>query len=745
MGYFRRGALVERFSTVATAGGTTALLNNSTTLQLFTGTLNQTISLPNATTCDGGSNNTGAHAFVLWNRSSGVLTVNNFTGGFVCSVPAGGDVEIHLTNDTTSAGAWRVSSFTNDTPLKITAGEPADASVRILSNVVSNTDGTDTNTPPISSVIPSVVFSSHNLQTGATSGASFLGAAIPNTTIGNYRRVGYTLLPSGDVQILYTPEAASLAATANPGTVFVKTGLPIGWLDVQANAANSLKSADAASNNIYNSVGGVSTIHRFGAGGGGGSGSGDANNFYTDLKTRLDQSLYGWFTSNIFVQDEDNLVDAVNSQATYDLANNYYKFALATDKLRSIQNYGNSFLGLNALDTVSGFSDHAAVELHAIWSVDAPLATYEVTRDGGLNWITLAMARVGTSSKYVGEGLFTSIVSPAREALVEYPTATTPANLDLNATITKRAVKVIVTAKSKYEKFTFKYNKVGAPSGSLIFSWVKDNTGSPGAEMLASNVVPVSLLTVGSAQSYVVDVPTILPPGTYWMVIETDAVYRASYVNAATEVEILSDSAGSYAGGNSYEYNGAWSATASRQIIFENDGFRYNLQARITSGSVDVALDGYGIFFGEEGGAVEPSVEEPQYFRFSGSLDQTEFTVTNFWPNTKRVRATFVNSGLTFIHPFFDVIGNKLKFDSGTFSYPGMDLILKVENTELGGSVNIDFAKINSLLAENGLGSENGTLDLSSAGKGIKIRRPDGTLRMVRLDDNDNLVIEALP
>jgi hypothetical protein len=182
MGYFRRGALVERFSTVATAGGTTALLNNSTTLQLFTGTLNQTISLPNATTCDGGSNNTGAHAFVLWNRSSGILTVTNFTGGFVCSVPAGGDVEIHLTSDTTSAGAWRVSAFTNDTPLKASAGSPADASLRISSNVISNTDGTDTNTPPISSLIPTVVASTHNLQTGATTGATFINAAIASLT-----------------------------------------------------------------------------------------------------------------------------------------------------------------------------------------------------------------------------------------------------------------------------------------------------------------------------------------------------------------------------------------------------------------------------------------------------------------------------------------------------------------------------------------------------------------------------------
>ena len=182
MGYFRRGALIERFTSIATAGSTTTLLNNSTTIQLFTGTLAQTIALPDATTCDGGSNNTGSQKFIILNRSTGILTVNNNAGTRIATVAAGADLEIHLTSDTTAAGVWRTSPYVMDQPLKLSASATPDANINISANAVINPNGSDTNTSPISNLIPTVVASTHNLQTGATTGATFSGATLPSST-----------------------------------------------------------------------------------------------------------------------------------------------------------------------------------------------------------------------------------------------------------------------------------------------------------------------------------------------------------------------------------------------------------------------------------------------------------------------------------------------------------------------------------------------------------------------------------
>lgn len=579
-----------------------------------------------------------------------------------------------------------------------------------------------------------------NFATGSITKADGITALGQNFTpftipVGSYFWYGVGIIPGTvnanntiGAQVLITPAASANAVIGLAPLAAVGGTKKIGLLRVQ-------NLAGVVTRNL---------IRQFGTGsGGGGSGSGNANDFYIELKRRLDQSLYGWFTSNIALSDEDKLIDKVGSTATFDIANNLFKFTSIGSVLLSLQQYGSSFLGLNPLVPEDGFREHIEVELQTLWNVDDPLAVHQVSRDGGLNYTPVTMKRVGASKHYVGSALFANPI--VTETLVQYPTAVTPIGLDINPATPKRAVKVIVTEKSKYQNFIFQYEKLGTPSGLFTFSWVKDLAGVPSNDILASRDIPVSTLIAG-LNSLSISVPTILPPGTYWMVIGGDATYLASYANATSEVEIRADIAGTYAGGLSYQFNGTtWSATASRQITFGTSGFRYRLLVRITNGTLDSTLEGYGVFFGEQGGAIEPAVEEPQYFRFSGSLDQTDFLITNFYPNPKRVRATFVNSGLTFIHPFFDVIGNLLKFNAGTFLYPGMDLILKVENMELGGASNIDVSKINALLAENALGSENGVLDLSQAGKGIKIRRPDGTLRMIRLDNNDDLIVESLP
>jgi hypothetical protein len=71
------------FTTTATAGGTTVFTNTSSYYQIFTGTQNQTITLPVVSTLAQG------WTFHICNNSTGTLTVNSSGGNLVLSIPAG--------------------------------------------------------------------------------------------------------------------------------------------------------------------------------------------------------------------------------------------------------------------------------------------------------------------------------------------------------------------------------------------------------------------------------------------------------------------------------------------------------------------------------------------------------------------------------------------------------------------------------------------------------------------------------
>jgi hypothetical protein len=48
------------------------------------------------------------------------------------------------------------------------------------------------------------------------------------------------------------------------------------------------------------------------------------------------------------------------------------------------------------------------------------------------------------------------------------------------------------------------------------------------------------------------------------------------------------------------------------------------------------------------------------------------------------------------------------------------------------------------LLANNHLGSTDTSIDKSVNGRGIFLRRPDGTLREICIDDSDNIVVYSV-
>lgn len=104
--YFKPPALIEGFTTVASAAGTTTLTRASETKLIIIGATTQTVVLPDATTM---STELGRRFYII-NKSSGNVTVNASGGGLLTTLSTGTQAEIHLRAAGSAAGTWDVLS-----------------------------------------------------------------------------------------------------------------------------------------------------------------------------------------------------------------------------------------------------------------------------------------------------------------------------------------------------------------------------------------------------------------------------------------------------------------------------------------------------------------------------------------------------------------------------------------------------------------------------------------------------------
>jgi hypothetical protein len=276
-----------------------------------------------------------------------------------------------------------------NSPLKISASFPtANALLNFEASKIAAGDGANEALSPLKSQVHTLVASTINFQTQTTSGATFI-ISWPTSTVGFFRRAGFSLLGNGSVQVLFSEEASTLAALSNPGALFIKTGVALGYIELQATSTSAFKTAGSASNIVENSG-----IFRFSTGGSGGSGTGDANAFTENLKHRLTNSYFQFVTPCVFETDELTLINSTT--ATFDLVDGVLKFTAAGQTFTSKQLFCQEFLdsGDNSVN----------VEVHVEWfdttSIDTA-ALYEVSTDG-TTWYTVPMTRQGQSTKYTG-------------------------------------------------------------------------------------------------------------------------------------------------------------------------------------------------------------------------------------------------------------------------------------------------------------------------------------------------------
>lgn len=544
--------------------------------------------------------------------------------------------------------------------------------------------------------------------------------------VGENRWAALTLLPSTvNVDNTINLQPLVLLSNQNNFRAVFASGLKIGQVKVEEDSGGV---ADIFQDAITQQ--GV-------GGGGGGDGTGDANSYLTKLDVRLqsDQFMLRYLTPNIFSIHEDDRLDNASTGA-FDIANGEFDLD-AAEFLQSIQMYGSSFLKEE--------KDAAHIELDALWNEVDDAAVYEVAKDG-VTFETVEMERVGESNRFRGVHVFSE---PPGSVQYQYPNANADTNTELNATTRQSfAIKLPALAagvKKKLLTGSIYVNKTGTPVGDLFVRIVKDNAGAPGTEFVGENALTINIASlVAGLNTIPFEIGSILVEGTYWLVVESSAAYKSSFSAGVNSVQMRTDtSAPSYSEGASFEYDGsAWAAIAGTHGVFQLSGYTYDLRVKITASQAS-SLQGYGIFYAEQQPFVYETHMAIERFEIDGNLDVTELTLTKMIPDAMTCKVYIVNSGQVLRYPAFAIDGRKLVFAAGQFLAPGETITVLVDQSEAQVFDNSD-ANAN-LMASNHLGSTDPGIDRSMAGRGIVLRRPDGTLREIALDDSDNIVILSVP
>jgi hypothetical protein len=459
----------------------------------------------------------------------------------------------------------------------------------------------------------------------------------------------------------------------------------------------------------------------------GGGGTGNANELLTRLQQRLASSLYYAVTDNIFAQSATAKI--ASATATYDVANNVYDFPSVGKNVVSIQALCTDFLALNL--------NVGVVEVWDFWSVVDTAHLVEVSRDGGFSFQAMTMVQIGTTDTFRGIYYFTEEASFATLATQANAGTSNPFNV---STALSQAQGITATAPTTFNQIQLTLNTIGSPLGSFRVQIVKDSgSSSPSLSPLdiVTQTLPIAITSLPSGTStQVFTMPeTIVPAGTYWIVLTPDIYYQASYVASTTELDVQAGTAG---GLQARVFDGsAWSA-AGNAWAYVVKGKLLDLRVRITSGTANVSLEGFGIFYGFSQPPVT-GIKNIELQQFSGDDNINQFTVGTFIPDPDFLKVYFQGSGQVFSYGDFTLDGQIVTFPENSFNFPGETLTLKFDQTQGQGFDNSDFN--GKLLADNHLGDPNPSFDRSVAGRGIFLRRPDGTLREITLDNNDRIAV----
>ena len=534
----------------------------------------------------------------------------------------------------------------------------------------------------------------------------------------------------GEITVVQGIEANSAVDAVNSVNFppHFKTSLPLGFVVLQ-DIAGTVQ-------NITNEV-----ITQFEIGGG--SGGGDANADITRYQQRLELSPFEYANTNVADIDEDDQMD-VASTAKHDVASGTFKFDENTAQvLLSTQQLDSDFLAEE--------SDLETIELYGIWELDDidTGATYEISRDGGTNFQTISMDRIGNSDSYRGLHNFTD--EPSNAFNQEYAVANADSLKDFDdASILEHSQKFTAANSTVYKDVIVYVDKATASStGRFYVEIVRDDSGAPSTDIndfvWGSEGQNIDSLATGNN---VVSIPAqfAVAAGDYHILIKPDDAYRSGYTaNNADKLSLRMDSS-SGPTPNLRTWNGTvWSAEITDETaVYRLEGRELDVRIKITSAATanDKLLSSYGFFYKFEDGVAFASPVFRELFQFDGTTDNdNEFVLTNFMPDSRLLMCFALDYGQVFRYGDFVLDGHKVIFPVDTFNIVGT---VKLEFFQMQAVEGPASNVADALLTANHLGSTDASIDKSVDGQGIFLRRPDGTLREIAIDDDDNIVIYSV-
>lgn len=572
----------------------------------------------------------------------------------------------------------------------------------------------------------------------ASDGTTLLQTFVPTTiTPGNWLWYSLTLI-TGSVGtdnrstpqfVLLSGASDNASSDAAPRAAFASGGTPLGQVAVQAQNPGP---------GIHNVV--QANIVQSFANGGGGGGAGNITDIQARLAIKLSDSRYELCTPADFLLDGKTLTDAA-STAAFDSANSDYKFTAAGQKFISV-----NLLDANEFLTLSTDIAEAEVDLfYLLGKVDkAPIV--ELSRDGGNNYQAVTVNRIGTSDQFNGKLVFATEGSTS--ALQSNPIAGNNAFDDI-ATGSANSQMFTVASSETALSFQVQLDKTGAPLGILALQIVKDafpiSPGTPSLnplDVLATTQVNIATDIAAGISTLTYNLSVTLPPGNYHMVLRPNAAYVNNGTNKLS-IGVVSALPLGWAQSNQLSGGvwigavGTWGTVISGRIL--------DLRLRVTSSATtnwddptQASLKGFGVSYYPAVTNIVTGSDMFEIQQVNGTSNISTFTLTKFRPDPRALKVYVRETGQVLVFGAFSLNGYQVVFPANTFSLANQTYTLQFE--QVNGSY--DNTDVNAaLLAANHLGSTDLNIDRSLPGQGFFLRRPDGTLREIAINNNDELVV----
>ena len=501
-----------------------------------------------------------------------------------------------------------------------------------------------------------VQFSSGTITFPAASGGNIVSSPGTSTVLtcasGNYCAVLVYIDGNGQLNTITGTDSAVLATAITNLPPSPDETLPLGFVVVQ-NVAGTIQ-------NITQS-----NIAQFGTGAGGG-GSGNVTSTEAALRDYNNFAQTKYLDPNIFKTQKATKVDG-SSTGSFDLVKNAFKFA----------SIGQTFVSTNLANAefLAEGVDITDLHLYNHWLLGFidTAATYEASRDGGTNWSTITMTRVGSASnayrgylQFADESVLQSVAT----------VAATGAGSALNATTQQQlSSKLILSSTTVIRNIDLLLNYGGAGTGTFKVQIIKDSAGSPStalADLVSeSNLQTISVANLGTGNiTKNVTIPQVtLVAGTYHIVLSTDAAYKAGTLDLSWR---------SGAGTNGANYNGtSWTAGQASKA-YTAKGRVHDLRIRITAGTATTYLEGMGVYFPSDDGLTQPNgTKNVQRFYFTGDENKTQFQL-NWTPDPDILEMFDVYRGQTYVvdNDTVRISGQTVIFEPDTFNFPGESILI---------------------------------------------------------------------